>query len=49
MGDRESKYTSGGGAERERERERERTPSRFHTVSMETDAGLELTNHKILT
>ena len=35
--------------ETETERERERIPSRLHTVSMEPDAGLELTNHKIMT
>ena len=42
--------------ERERERQRERTekegeriPSRLYAVSAEPDAGLELTNHKIMT
>ena len=38
---------SGGGTEREGERER--IPSRLHTVSMEPDAGLGLTNHEITT
>ena len=32
----------------ERERIRERIPSRFHTVSMEPDVGLEVTNHEII-
>ena len=36
---------SGEGAERERER----NPSRLCTVSAETDAGLELMNHEIVT
>ena len=35
--------------EREREREGERIPSRLHTVSAESDMGLELTNHEIMT
>ena len=34
--------------EEQRERKRERTPSRLHTVSTEPDAGLELTNRKIV-
>ena len=38
-----------GQRERERERERERIPSRFHTVSTETDAGLKLMNREINT
>ena len=33
----------------ERERERERIPRRLHTVSVEPDAGLKLTNHEIMT
>ena len=41
------------GREREREREREteteRIPSRLHAVSMEPDAGLQLTNREIVT
>ena len=40
---------SGVGAEKERERERERIPSRLHPVSTEPDAGLELTNHELVT
>ena len=36
-------------AERERERGRERIPSRLYTVSVEPDAGLELTNCEIMT
>ena len=36
------------GRVRERERRREAIPSRLHTPSMETDAGLELTNHEIM-
>ena len=40
--------------EREREREsrggaRERIPSRLHAISAEPDAGLNLTNHEIMT
>ena len=35
--------------ERQRERGRERIPSRFHTVSAEPDAGLELMNCQIMT
>ena len=37
-----------GGREEERERERERIPSRLHTVSTEPNAGLELTNCRIM-
>ena len=37
------------GRGREREKERERIPSRLHIVSKETDAGLELMNHEIMT
>ena len=33
----------------EREGERERIPSRLHTDSTEPEAGLELTNHEIMT
>ena len=33
----------------EKDRERERIPSRLHAVSTEPDAGLEPTNHKIMT
>ena len=43
---------SGRGAERERERERENESeagSRLRAVSTEPDAGLELTNHEIMT
>ena len=36
---------SGGGAERERER----LPRRLCAVSTEPDAGLNLTNHEIMT
>ena len=36
-----------GGAERKRERET--IPSRLHTVRPESDAGLEPTNHEIMT
>ena len=35
--------------EGQRERRRERIPSRFHTVSTEPDAGLELTHREITT
>ena len=35
--------------ERKRERERERHPSRLRNASAETLAGLELTNHEIMT
>ena len=35
--------------ERERERERERNPRWLHDVSTETDAGLDPTNHEIMT
>ena len=35
--------------EGQRERDRDRIPSRLHTVSTESDAGLELTNHEIMT
>ena len=55
MREREHKWGKGRQRERERERdrdrdrERQRIPSRLHTVSMEPDAGLELTNHKIMT
>ena len=34
---------------RDREKGRESIPSRLHTVSTEPSAGLELTNHKIMT
>ena len=37
------------GAEAERERWRERIPSRLRAVSAEPNAGLELTNHEIMT
>ena len=40
---------SRGEAERERERERERIPGRLQAVRTEPDAGLHLTNHKIMT
>ena len=33
----------------QRERGRERIPSRLHTVSVEPDVGLELTNREIMT
>ena len=33
----------------QRERDRERVPSRLHTVSTESNTGLELTNHEIMT
>ena len=33
----------------ERERGRVRIPSKFHTVSVELDTGLDLTNRKIMT
>ena len=32
----------------EGQREGERIPNRFHTVSAEPNAGLELTNHEII-
>ena len=34
--------------EQGRSRETERIPSRLLTVSLETDVGLELTNHEIM-
>ena len=34
---------------RNRQRGRGRIPSRLHAVSAETDAGLRLTNHEIMT
>ena len=34
---------------RSRERGGDRIPSRLHTVSADLDAGLELTNHEIMT
>ena len=43
--DRESKQGRG----RERERGRKRIPSRLHAVSTETDAGLRLTHHEVMT
>ena len=33
----------------EREGERERIPGKLHAVSTEPNAGLELTNHEIVT
>ena len=39
----------GGGEERERERREKRIPSRLHTVSAEPEAGLNPTNHQIMT
>ena len=38
---------SGGGTEREGEREK--IPSRLHTVSAESDVGLDLADHEITT
>ena len=38
-----------GQRERERERGRERILSRFHAISAEPEAGLEHTNHEIMT
>ena len=35
--------------EKEREKERGRIPSRLHTVSADSDTGLKLINHKIMT
>ena len=35
--------------ERQRRRVRERIPSRFHTISTESSAGLEPTNHEVTT
>ena len=43
--EKESKQEQGRG----RDRGRERIPSRLHAVSAEPDAGLELTNHEIMT
>ena len=43
--ERERAHASRGGAEREGER----IPSRFHAVSAEPNAGLDLTNHEIVT
>ena len=34
---------------RSRERGRERIPSRLHTVSIESDVGLDSMNHEIMT
>ena len=42
---RETERVSRGGAEREGER----IPSRLHAVSVEPDAGLELTSQEIVT
>ena len=44
---RETERVSRGGAERERGRKR--IPSRLHAVSTETDAGLRLTHHEVMT
>ena len=41
--------TSGGGTERETETEREIIPSRLCTVSIQPDAGLDLSNREIVT
>ena len=38
-----------GGGRAERARDRERIPSRLCTVSSKPEAGLELTNHEIMT
>ena len=46
--DRERQSASGGGAEREGDTESE-TGSRLWAVSTEPDAGLEPTNHEIMT
>ena len=35
--------------EGQKERERGRIPSRLHTIGAEPDAGLNLTNHEIVT
>ena len=43
------RVSDGGGPARERERRRERIPSRLHAASAESDTGLKLTNHQILT
>ena len=44
-------HEQGRGRERgrERERERERIPSRLHTINVEPNTGLELTNRTIMT
>ena len=47
MRERENTCTSEG--EGGRERERERIPSRLHTVSVEPNVGLKLTNPEIMT
>ena len=46
--DRERQSVGGGGAERQQDTECE-TGSRLQAVSTEPDAGLELTNHEIMT
>ena len=43
--ERETEHEQGRG----RERGRQRIPSRLHTVSTETNVGLKLTNHEIMT
>ena len=45
---RESEHKQGRSRGGGRERERERIPSRLCTVSAEPNAGLELTNRKIV-
>ena len=47
--ERERERLGEGWKEKERDRDTERIPSRLHTVSTETDVGLELTNHEIMT
>ena len=50
MRDRDRQSVRGGGAEREREGDTEsEASSRLRAVSTEPDAGLELTNHEIMT
>ena len=46
---REREHTHASREGTERERGRERIPSRLYTVSTEQDAGLDLTNHEIMT
>ena len=48
MRERERQSTSGGGANREGDIESE-AGSRVRSVSIETDVGLELTDHEIMT
>ena len=47
-GERGQAQAAGGQREREREKDRGRIPSRLHTVSTESDVGLDLTVREIV-